>query len=304
MEEAAKMSAVLAKAKLTYVPAKAFSLKAHPDFDEAWLEKLISEHPEILGFDEGTKVVRSQILQKSGGKVDLLLRDDEDEKLYTVELMLGELDASHIVRTLDYFLREQARPETKDWTHVAVLVAEDILSSRFLGVVEYLSKIMRLIVIQLSALRVGEDFTLKSARIFDGTAEREGEIEQQEKITREDWIKKSSTASIELVEKFSPMLEQLANDLRLTYKKHLIGIAIGNRAENFVQFYPKRDFVRVGVRISNAADWRKRMGDAGFNVVGVQEADRVRFRVSPEQFEAHRDLFADFFNQSYREWTE
>jgi hypothetical protein len=303
MEEAANTSAVSAKAKLTYVPGKAFSLKAQPDFDEAWLEKLISEHPEILGL-EGTKVVRAQILQKSGGKVDLLLRDDEDEKLYTVELMLGELDASHIVRTLDYFLREQARPETEDWTHVAVLVAEDILSSRFLGVVEYLSKIMPLIVIELSALRVGEDFTLKSARIFDGTAEREGEIEQQEKITREDWIKKSSTTSIELVEKFSPILEQLANGLRLTYKKHLIGIAIGNRAENFVQFYPKRDFVRVGVRISNAAEWRRRMGDAGFNVAGVQEADRVRFRVSPEQFEAHRDLFADFFNQSYREWTE
>jgi hypothetical protein len=303
MEEAANTSAVSAKAKLKYVPAKAFSLEAHPDFDEAWLEKLISEHPEILGL-EGTKVVRAQILQKSGGKVDLLLRDDEDEKLYTVELMLGELDASHIVRTLDYFLREQGRPETEDWTHVAVLVAEDILSSRFLGVVKYLSEKMPLIVIELSALRVGEDFTLKSARIFDGTAEREGEIEQQEKITREDWIKKSSTPSIELVEKFSPILEQLANGLRLTYKKHLIGIAIGNRAQNFVQFYPKRDFVRIGVRISNAADWRRRMGDAGFNVAGVQETDRVRFRVSPEQFEAHRDLFADFFSQSYREWTE
>jgi hypothetical protein len=303
MEEAANTAAVPAKAKLTYVPAKAFSLKAHPGFDEAWLEKLISEHPEILGL-EGTKVVSAQILQKSGGKLDLLLRDDENEKLYTVELMLGQLDASHIVRTLDYFLREQARPGTEDWTHVAVLVAEDILSSRFLSVVKYLSEKMPLVVIELSALRVGEDFTLKSTRIFDGTDEREGEIEQQEKITREDWIKKSSTASIELVEKFSPILEQLTNGLRLTYKKHAIGIAIGNRAENFVKFYPKRDFVRVGVRISNAADWRRRMGDAGFNVAGVQETDRVRFRVSPEQFEAHRVLFADFFNQSYREWTE
>jgi hypothetical protein len=303
MEEGANTSAVSTKTKLTYVPAKAFSLKAHPAFDERWLEKLISEHPEILGL-EGTEVVRAQILQKSGGKLDLLLRDQEDEKLYTVELMLGELDASHLVRTLDYFLREQTRPGTGEWTHVAVLVAEDILHSRFLGVTEYLSKIMPLIVIELSALQVGEDFTLKSTRIFDGAAEREGKIEQHEEYTREDWIKKSSAASIELVDRFLPILGQLANDLRLTYKKVFIGIAIGNRAENFVYFDPKRDFVRVSVRISDTADWKQRMAEAGFGGVGVEETDRVRFRVSPEQFQAHRDLFVELFSRSYREWTE
>jgi hypothetical protein len=163
---------------------------------------------------------------------------------------------------------------------------------------------MPLIVIELSALQVGEDFTLKSTRIFDGAAEREGKIEQHEEYTREDWIKKSSAASIELVDRFLPILGQLANDLRLTYKKVFIGIAIGNRAENFVYFDPKRDFVRVSVRISDTADWKQRMAEAGFGGVGVEETDRVRFRVSPEQFQAHRDLFVELFSRSYREWTE
>src|SRR5437588_757831 len=119
-------AAVPAKAKLIYVPSEPFSLKSHPGFDESWLEKQIVEHPEILELG-AKKVVRSQVLQKSGGKVDLLLKDEDNEVFYTVELMLGTVDASHIVRTIDYFLREQTRTETEDWTHVAVLVAEDFL---------------------------------------------------------------------------------------------------------------------------------------------------------------------------------
>lgn len=147
-----------AEAKLTYIASEPFSLKAHPGFDERWLEKQIKERPEILELGR-TQVVQSQVQQKSGGIVDLLLKDEDDEVFYTVELMLGTVDASHIVRTIDYFLREQTRSETEGWTHVAVLVAEDIRHSRFLNVVEYLSKKMPLIAMELSALLVGDYVT-------------------------------------------------------------------------------------------------------------------------------------------------
>lgn len=294
-------SAAPPKPKLTYIASQPFSLKSHPGFDESWLERQIVEHPEILELG-ATKVVRSQTLQKSGGRVDLLLKDEDNEVFYTVELMLGTLDASHVVRALDYFLRERTRTETEDWTHVAVLVAEDIRTSRFLDVVRYLSTLMPLIVIELSALRVGENLTLKGTRLFDGTTEPEGEIEQQEDYTREYWLKNSSSASIELVEEFFPILQKLAADLRQTYKKYFIGIAIGNRPENFVYFSPKRDFVRVTAQISDPPHWKKRIGDAGFKL--LESGKGVRFRVSPEQFEQHRDLFVELFDQSYREWFE
>lgn len=294
-------SAAPGKAKLTYIPCEPFSLKAHSGFDESWLEKQIVEHPEILELG-ATKVLRSQVQQKSGGKVDLLLKDEENEVFYTVELMLGPVDASHIVRTIDYFLREQTRMETEDWTHVAVLVAENIRGSRFLNVVEYLSGRMPLIVIELSALQVGENVTLKSMRLYDGTIEREGEIEEQQEYTREYWVKNSSSESIELVEQFFSILHKLSTDLLQTYKKQFIGIAIGNRAENFVHFNPKRNFVRVTAQVNNAAEWKKRLGDAGFTL--LESGDRVRFRVLPNQFQHHTELFVELFQQSYREWFE
>jgi hypothetical protein len=164
------------------------------------------EHPEILELGElgATKVVRSQALQKSGGKVDLLLKDEDNEVFYTVELMLGTLDANHIVRTLDYFLREQTRTETKDWTHVAVLVAEDIRASRFWNVVEHLSKLMSLIVIELSALRVGENLTLKSTRLLDKTMEREDEIEEPESHNANTGSRQPPLRPSNLSKSFSP----------------------------------------------------------------------------------------------------
>lgn len=290
-----------AKAKLTYIPSEPFSLKSHPGFDESWLEKQIVDHPEILELGAG-KVVRSQALQKSGGRVDLLLKDEDNEIFYTVELMLGPVDASHIVRTIDYFLRERTRSENQEWSHAAVLVAEDIGGSRFLNVVEYLSKRMPLIVLELHALRIGDNLTLTSTRVFDGTAEPEGEIEQQEEYTREYWVKSSSSASIELVERFFSILQRFSSDLRQTYKKYFIGIAIGNRAENFVHFNPKRSFVRVSAQVNNAAEWKNRISGAGFTL--LEAGDRVRFRVLPEQFQQHRELFIELFEQSYREWFE
>ena len=291
-----------AEAKLTYVPSEPFSLKRHPGFDEPWVEKQIKQHPEILELGS-TKVLRSQVRQKNGGVVDLLLKDDDNEIVYTVELMLGAVDASHIVRTIDYFLREQTRSETEDWTHVAVLVAEDIRGSRFLNVVEYLSKRLPLIVIELSALRVGDYVTLKSVRLFDGTQEREAILDEQEDYTREYWLKKSSTASVELVEKFFKILQEFADDLRLTYKKHFIGIAVGNRAENFLYFNPKQDFVRVTApQISDTAEWKSRLAAAGFKL--LEGGEGVRFRVFPQQFDQHRDLFIQLFNQTYKEWFE
>ena len=293
-------SAVPAAQKLTYVASKPFSLKTHPEFDESWLEKQIKDNPEILGLPNAT-AISSQVHHKHGGIVDLLLKDADNEVFYTVELMLGPLDASHIVRTIDYFLREQTRPDPEDWAHVAVLVAEDIRGSRFLNVVEYLSKNMPLIVMELGALRVGEYVTLKGVRIFDGTQEPEGAIEVQEEITKESWIQKSSPQSIELVDKFEETLKKLAHGLHLTYRKFFIGIAIGNIVENFVYFSPKRAFVRVRVpQVANASEWNKRLESAGFRL--LEGGEGLKFRVYPQQFEQNRDLFVELFKQAHKEW--
>jgi hypothetical protein len=75
--------------------------------------------------------------QPVGGRIDFLLRDPDDETYYEVEVMLGELDASHIIRTIEYWdIERQRRP---NFTHNAVIVAEHI-TSRFFNVLRLLNR--------------------------------------------------------------------------------------------------------------------------------------------------------------------
>ena len=76
------------------------SLKNHPDIDEEWLKRRLIENPELLGFEGELEVRDSERSQPSGGRLDLLLADIESGIRYEVEIQLGALDESHIIRTI------------------------------------------------------------------------------------------------------------------------------------------------------------------------------------------------------------
>ena len=111
------------------------SLKNHPTLNERWLQDRLDEHPELLGL--GDVVVRDlERRQPSGGRLDLLLEDIEQRTRYEVEIQLGAVDESHIIRTIEYWDIEQRR--YPQYRHVAVIVAEDV-TSRFLNVISLLN---------------------------------------------------------------------------------------------------------------------------------------------------------------------
>ena len=68
--------------------------------DEYWLQDRIFENPSRLGLGDLTAVQKEK-KQSSGGKLDILLKDPEDNSMYEVEVMLGDTDPSHIIRTID-----------------------------------------------------------------------------------------------------------------------------------------------------------------------------------------------------------
>ena len=93
--------------------------------DERWLQDRIDEDPAILGIGD-VNVVRREKTQPSGGRIDFLMYDPDRELRYEVEVMLGTLDASHIIRTIEYWDIERQRLPTHN--HRAVIVAEEITS--------------------------------------------------------------------------------------------------------------------------------------------------------------------------------
>jgi len=77
-------------------------LKNHPEFDETWLKTLIAADPSILGL--GDLVLKeTERMQPKAGRLDLLFQDSEIDKRYEVELMLGRVDESHIIRCIEYW---------------------------------------------------------------------------------------------------------------------------------------------------------------------------------------------------------
>jgi hypothetical protein len=82
----------------------------------------------------------------------------------TVEIMLGETDESHIIRTIEYWDNEKRRWPQRQ--HYAVLVAESI-TRRFFNVIQLLSHSIPIIAVQVNMIESGGQKALHFSKILD-----------------------------------------------------------------------------------------------------------------------------------------
>mgnify|MGYP007113035043 FL=1 len=115
--------------------------------DEKWLQERIHEDPSILGLGD-LSVIRRERELASGGRLDFLMYDPEDSIRYAVEVMLGTLDESHIIRIIEYWDLERRRYPTLE--HRAVIIAEEI-TNRFFNIISLFNRAIPIIAIQLNA---------------------------------------------------------------------------------------------------------------------------------------------------------
>ena len=136
--------------ELKYVKPERIWLKNHSDYNEAWVQNHIAEDPSILGL--GDLILRDkERSQPHAGRLDLLLQNVESDRRYEVEVQLGKVDESHIIRTIEYWDIERKR--FPQYEHCAVIIAENI-TSRFLNVLNLFNGHIPLIAIQMSALKL------------------------------------------------------------------------------------------------------------------------------------------------------
>ena len=112
------------------------SLKNHPDINEKWVQERLTDNPELLGLDGELVSLATEVTQPSGGRLDLLLADTQSDRRYEVEVQLGALDESHIIRTIEYWDIERRR--YPQYEHIAVIVAEEV-TGRFHNVISLLN---------------------------------------------------------------------------------------------------------------------------------------------------------------------
>src|SRR5215831_8606563 len=166
-------------------------------FDERWLQDRIGEDVTLLGLGE-LQVLRRERTQPSGGRIDFLLSDPETDTRYEVEIMLGALNESHIIRTIEYWDIERQRYPTLE--HRAVIVAEEI-TSRFFNVIRLMNRAVPIIALQLNAFQFGDHVVLHFTKVLDvfETVDEEDEA-TADQVTRADWEKRVGLTALHVVD--------------------------------------------------------------------------------------------------------
>jgi hypothetical protein len=197
--------------------------------DEKWLQDRIYEDPSILGLGD-LAIYRRERIQFTGGRIDFILADPEDESIrYETEVMLGTLNESHIIRTIEYWDVERRRYPTLD--HRAVIVAEDI-TNRFFNVISLMNKAIPIIAIQLNAFKVGEHLVLNFVKVLDLVETGEEEEPETTQSTRKDWDKYANPQSMAMTDSIIEIIRTVAQP-----KAH---ISIGTSGKNFIWCYPRK----------------------------------------------------------------
>ncbi len=265
------------------VPPKFISMKNHPTLNERWLHQRLQDDPSLLGLGD-LQAIDSERRQLSGGRLDLLLRDPESLARYEVEIQLGPTDETHLVRTIEYWDIERRR--YPKYEHTAVIVAEDI-TSRFLNVISLFNGFVPLIAIQLKGVEVGGIFTLVSTKVLDTMPLGTDEEDEGEVFDKASWERKSSTASLALVDRLVEMVRTEVPGIGPKFNKYYIGLAMpGGPAQNFVSFVPRKANLIVQFRIPQEDDLDTRLSESNLNLLAYDKQwGYYRIRVYPSELE-------------------
>ena len=272
---------------MEYVKSSIVSLKAHPEFNEKWLQQQITSDASLLGLgDLDVKDVERR--QPGRGRLDVLLFDPDTSTRYEVEIQLGPTDESHIIRTLEYWDNERRR--FPQYEHIAVIVAEEI-TGRFLNVINLFNQAIPLIAIQMSALDVAGQLTLHSTRVLDlALPAPEEEDEPGQETDRSYWLQRSTSAVMTAADRFLELINQVGDPVELKYNKHYIGMQRDGLPDNFIQFRLRKKHMIVEFRIDHTDELESRIEDWGLTALGYDKRwKRYRIQLVPGEAKKHQD---------------
>ena len=285
---------------MKFVRHERISLKSHPEIDEKWVQRIISDDPSILGL--GDLALRDkERLQPRAGRLDLLLQDPETRRRFEVEIQLGATDETHIIRTIEYWDIERKR--YPQYEHCAVLVAEDI-TSRFLNVISLFNGTIPLIAIQMQALRVGTEQTMVFTKVLDemprGLVDEDEEAEAAP-ADRAYWEKRGSKHTVQLADEVLSLAKESDPTLEIRYNKYYIGLSRNGQAFNFVAFRPRKNTINVEIKLARTDEIDARIETAGIETLDYSARwGAYRLSLRKDDVEKNRLLLKDLIAMAYQ----
>ena len=266
------------------ISTERISLKNHPEIKEDMIQSYIFNNPFVLGLGDLTPIRREKV-QPSGGRLDILLADDENNR-YEIEIQLGATDPSHIIRTLEYWDTERKRYPQFD--HCAVIVAEEI-TGRFMNVISLFNGAIPLIAIQMSAFKTGEDISLSFIKVLDRVTYAVEE-EPLEVTDRNYWENRSTPTMMKSIDTIYNNIKEYAPGYDYKYNKFYIGLANNGVVKNFVMFQPKKKFLYIIIKADFTEEVLNEIEAQGLEFDYSQKWKELRIRLeNSKAYEKHKD---------------
>ena len=282
-----------------YIKAERVILKAHPEYNEKWVQAKIVEDPKIMGLGD-LFLLQQERLQPSGGRLDLLFQDAEDRKRrYEVEIQLGNVDEFHIIRTLEYWDIERKRYPQYD--HCAVIIAEE-MTSRFLNIVSLFNGSIPLVAIQMQAYNIATNLTLIFTTVMDEFARGlvdEDEVAEAAPANRAVWESQASPETVALADQLLSIVREFDPTLQLKYNKAYIGLVKNDRVNNFVEFTPRRKTITIGPRLNQSEEIDRLIEADGLEPSYDKTWKRYRISIGKDQLTPHRDLLGKLMKLAF-----
>lgn len=264
---------------------------------EKWLQNQIQQDTGILGLGD-LEIIGKEHSQASGGRIDFLMYDDETDLFYEIEIMLGTLDESHIIRTIEYWDIERQRRPTSE--HRAVIVAENI-TSRFFNILRLLNRSVPMIAIQLGAFKLDDTSIVLHAVTVLNVVEEAADpyVSEEEQTDRIHWEKKRPSASLAVIDKIASAMKTSGVPGEISYKKS--NIPLGSTGTNFCWFHPRKAPGYCYIHIKLSADTR----DASLAMLqakGIDASPRstrsVAFSIATKQLDEHLPVVIEVLKEA------
>ena len=282
--------------KKIFTPEK-LSISRTDGITEKNIQDIIAENPSILGL--GDLILKDkERIQPRAGRLDLLLQDSETRRRYEVEIQLGKTDESHIIRTLEYWDIEKKRYPQYD--HCAVIIAEDI-TSRFLNVISLFNGYIPLIAIQMNAYKFGGEIAVVFTKVLDemplGLIDEDEEI--QEITDRDYWLKRGTTATVKMADEILTLINGFKSGYELKYNKFYIGLAKDGQPNNFALFRPKKNNMRLELKLPKSDDIDQIMENNELDDMGYDARWKAyRIRLTKDEIKKKENILIDLLQRA------
>jgi hypothetical protein len=268
-------------------------------YDEYWLQDQIWSNPAALGLGD-LDTLNKERRQNSGGRLDILLKDPQDDSMYEVEVMLGETDETHIIRTIEYWDNEKRRWPQRQ--HYAVLVAENI-TRRFFNVIHMLSHSIPIIAVQVALVDIAGKKALHFTKVLDTYEEiDDGATEQDVEVNRDYWHKKAKWTA----ETADTLLSVVGNELQepqVGFVKNYISISVG-RNNYFWLHKRSSNKTLLGFRIApHLADDAQQLLD-GAKISFTRKPKSFLITTDAATINTNAEIFSALANLVRRTWAK